>query len=323
MLRSMTRVFGLGWSGVLTFGLGWSGVLTFGLGWSGVLTFGCAATRTSDPVHSDVEAGVASAGSHAARTALRTEQRATAPSAPAPSSSVEVSSSGTRVNAEADAGASESKPSAIAGANDTPTANLDPTDDAIVGPPEPIEDCHARLQAAQVSFRSATLPIKIQRRQVCGAPQAVVYRRGPEGIAFSPTPIVSCPLALGLARFEGLVQRLSLEYFGVRVKRIVQGGTYNCRSMARFNLVSEHSYANAIDLYGFVLENGKSIQVLRDFGATDRPPKGKEGAFLRDLARAAYDEAVFSVVVTRFFDELHRDHIHVDMAHYRTDGTRP
>jgi hypothetical protein len=206
---------------------------------------------------------------------------------------------------------------------DTPTANLDPGDDDVVGPPEPIDDCHSRLHSAKVAFKAASLPVRVQRHQVCGTPQAVVYLRGPEGIAFSPSPIVSCPLALGLARFEGLVQRLSLEFFGVRVKRIVQGGTYNCRSMARFKLVSEHSYGNAIDLYGFVLENGKSIQVLRDFGATDRAPKGKEGEFLRALARAAYDEDVFSVVVTRFFDELHRDHIHVDMAHYRTDGTRP
>jgi hypothetical protein len=203
------------------------------------------------------------------------------------------------------------------------TANLDSSDDGVVGPPDLVEDCHARLQAAGVSFKPAALPVRVHRHQVCGTPQAVVYQRGPEGIVFSPTPIVSCPLALGLARFEGVVQRLSLEYFGKRVKTIVQGGTYNCRSMARFKLVSEHSYGNAIDLYGFVLESGKRIQVLRDFGATDRAPKGQEGAFLRALARAAYDEDVFSVVVTRFFDELHRDHIHVDMAHYRTDGTRP
>jgi hypothetical protein len=202
------------------------------------------------------------------------------------------------------------------------TANLDPSDDDVVGPPTVIDDCERRLEQAKVEYQLAKVPLIVQHKTVCGAHQAVQYLKGPEHIAFEPRPVVSCPLALGLARFEGLVQRLALKYFNQRVKRITQGGTYNCRSMARFKLVSEHSYANAIDLYGFTLANGKRITVLRDFGAPNAEPKGKEGAFLRELAQAAYDEGVFSVVATRFFDELHRDHIHVDMAHYRTDGTR-
>jgi hypothetical protein len=201
-------------------------------------------------------------------------------------------------------------------------ANLDPADDFVVGPPDIIADCEARLGASNVTFKSAKVPIIKVNGNVCGAYQAVQYLKGPSDIRFDPPPVVSCPLALGLASFERLVQSLALEYFGQRVKRITQGGTYNCRSMARFKLVSEHSYANAIDLYEFVLEKGKRINVLRDFGSPKAAPKGKEGEFLRALARAAYDEQVFSVVVTRFFDELHRDHIHVDMAHYRTDGTR-
>jgi len=207
-------------------------------------------------------------------------------------------------------------------ANVDAPANVDPADDFVVGPPDIIADCEARLGASNVTFKSAKVPIIKVNGNVCGAYQAVQYLKGPSDIRFDPPPVVSCPLALGLASFERLVQRLALEYFGQRVKRITQGGTYNCRSMARFKLVSEHSYANAIDLYEFVLEKGRRINVLRDFGSPKAAPKGKEGEFLRALARAAYDEQVFSVVVTRFFDELHRDHIHVDMAHYRTDGTR-
>jgi hypothetical protein len=44
--------------------------------------------------------------------------------------------------------------------------------------------------------------------------------------------------------------------------------------------------------------------------------------FLRSLARRLYDEDVFSVVLTPFFDALHRDHFHLDLARYRLDGTR-
>jgi hypothetical protein len=62
--------------------------------------------------------------------------------------------------------------------------------------------------------------------------------------------------------------------------------------------------------------------VARYFGKPAELPTTAEGRFLRDLAHRLYDDAVFSVVVTRFFDELHRDHIHVDLARYRVDGTR-
>ncbi|HET9933999.1 MAG TPA: extensin family protein [Polyangiaceae bacterium] len=202
------------------------------------------------------------------------------------------------------------------------TANVDPSDDAVVAPPEALPDCAARLERRGVRFEPAALPLVQKHGFVCGAPQAVKYLRGPEGISFSPRPVTTCQLALGLARFESLAQTLALRYFGVRIKSIRQGGTYNCRPMARFRLVSEHSYGNAIDLYEFTLENGKRINVLRHFGKPGEQPSGKEGRFLRELAQAAFDEGAFSVVVTRFFDELHRDHIHVDMAHYRTDGSR-
>jgi hypothetical protein len=205
---------------------------------------------------------------------------------------------------------------------ETPTANLDPSDDDVVGPPVALPDCEARLRAAEIKFEPASLPLFEKRGVVCGAPQAIKYLRGSEGSVFSPRPIVTCQLALGLAEFEKLAQRLSRRYFGVRIKSIKQGGTYNCRSMARFKLVSEHSYANAIDVYEFALENGKKINVLRHFGKPEQEPRAAEGRFLRELARAAFDEKLFSVVVTRYFDELHRDHIHLDMAHYRTDGTR-
>jgi hypothetical protein len=31
---------------------------------------------------------------------------------------------------------------------------------------------------------------------------------------------------------------------------------------------------------------------------------------------------VFSVVLTPYWDALHRDHFHLDLARYRVDGTR-
>jgi hypothetical protein len=201
-------------------------------------------------------------------------------------------------------------------------ADEDVANDAIVAPPDPVADCADRLTHAGIDFAAATLPVKERGGFACGAPDVVVYRGSSAKIRWSPAPIVTCGMALGLARFDAMVQEEAARLYGKRVTRIEQGGTYSCRKMARFKMVSEHSYANAIDLYAFRLSDGRRVAVQRDFGTLKVEPAAVPGLFLRTVARRAYDEGHFSVVLTRFFDELHRDHFHLDMARYRIDGTR-
>ncbi len=134
--------------------------------------------------------------------------------------------------------------------------------------------------------------------------------------------MLTCQLALGLARFEHIVMEEAEKRLGQSVTKIVQGGTYSCRKMARFRLVSEHSYANAIDIRSFRLADGSVISVKKNFGKLDTEPTEPESLFLRALAHRAFAEDVFSVVLTPYWDKLHADHFHVDQARYRTDGTR-
>lgn len=48
------------------------------------------------------------------------------------------------------------------------------------------------------------------------------------------------------------------------VRAIVQPGTYNCRRMAAYpDLVSEHSFANAVDIARFQLKKGPDVVVER------------------------------------------------------------
>lgn len=205
-------------------------------------------------------------------------------------------------------------------------ANVDPDDDLVVGPPDLVDDCDGELARAGVKFRTAKLAVHAvgKSRLVCGAPQVVTYLRGPGKIAYSSPPLLTCRMALALAWFERIAQEEATRIFGRRIARIDHLGTYACREMKAYpGWVSEHSYANAIDLARFVLEDGRTVDVLRDFDVGDAPPKKPAGAFLRVVSRRANDEDVFSHVLTPFFDALHKNHFHLDLARYRDDGTRP
>jgi hypothetical protein len=202
-------------------------------------------------------------------------------------------------------------------------ADTNPANDMTVAPPELIPDCEARLAAAGLRYELAELPTrKAKEGHECGAPQVVVYRGPKGGVRWSSAPLVTCGMALALGRFETILQQESEKYFQKRVVRIEHLGTYACREMARYDWVSEHSYANAIDVSVFQLENGRKISVERHFGKPSKDSKTNESRFLRELARRLYDDEVFSVVVTEYFDKLHHNHFHLDMARYRVDGTR-
>lgn len=195
-------------------------------------------------------------------------------------------------------------------------ASLDP-----MRPPDSIDNCHELLDAAGAKYEPSRIPLHEARAGgfSCGTPQAVRYRGSAEKIRYSSKPKVSCAVALALPRFEAIVREEAADILDARVHRIEHLGTYNCREMAAYEgWVSEHSYANAIDIAAFVLSDGTRISVLEHW--SDSGPKGR---FLRRVARRSFDESVFAGVLTPDFDAHHRNHFHLDMAHYRSDGAGP
>ncbi len=213
-------------------------------------------------------------------------------------------------------------------------ANVDPDDDLVVAPPAARTDCHEALAAAGIDFVDARLPVHTEtfpphakkghaRKLTCGADQVVVYRGSPAHIRWPSPPILTCTMALALARFETLAQEEAKEHLGQPIVAIQHLGTYSCRDMAAYpGWVSEHSYANAIDVASFTLKNGREVSVLKHFQKGEKTST-REAAFLRVLSHRAFDEEVFSTVLTGFFDRAHDNHFHLDLARYLTDGTRP
>jgi hypothetical protein len=189
-------------------------------------------------------------------------------------------------------------------------------------PAEP-EGCQHSLRAARVRFTPWPLrPAPMPNGVVCAAPGGVTVSRGASGLRYQPPARVNCAFALRLQRFEQVLQEEAQRAFRSRVVAIVQLGTFNCRRMAAYpDLVSEHSFANAIDVASFQLRNGRRVVVERDWVPKDREASTPAAAFLRSLTRRLFDEQVFSVVLTPSYDRHHKNHLHLDGAAYSVDGT--
>jgi hypothetical protein len=185
------------------------------------------------------------------------------------------------------------------------------------------EGCRDDLKTGGVRFTPWPLrPSRMASGVVCEAPEGVAIRRGGAGLRFQPLARVNCAFALRLGRFEAVMQEEARSVFKSPVASIVHLGTYNCRKMAAYpDFVSEHSFANAIDIATFVLKNGSRVEVERDWVRAEQPAKTPAAQFLRRLTRRLYDEHVFSVVLTPSFDSHHKNHLHLDGAAYTVDGT--
>lgn len=128
--------------------------------------------------------------------------------------------------------------------------------------------------------------------------------------AYVPRAQVACPVAVGLFLWEKqVVQPAAQRHFGQPVTTVQSFGSYACRPVrgGREGRWSEHARANAIDVAGFRLADGRRIGIAADWTG-----KGAEAAFLRDIRDGAC--RMFSTVLSPDYNSLHRDHLHLDQA---------
>ena len=129
-------------------------------------------------------------------------------------------------------------------------------------------------------------------------------------------PAMQCPLAVRYVIWDRQVlQPAAMQTFGSRVARINDVGAYACRRIyGQTDLnarPSEHARANALDIGGMTLADGRRVSVLTDWPGTG--PAGVEGAtFLRRIRDGAC--RVFSTVLTPDYNEAHANHLHLDGA---------
>jgi hypothetical protein len=168
--------------------------------------------------------------------------------------------------------------------------------------------CRALLDRAGVRY-TALAPLSDGQ---CGYADGVRLREGgARAIGFAPKGLgVACPVAAALAVWEWqVVQPAAQRLLGTRVTRIRHFGSYSCRRLYNRDAgaFSEHSTADAIDVAGFALADGRTISVVGDWQGD-----GDAATFLRTVRNGACP--LFATVLSPDYNAAHRDHFHLDQA---------
>jgi hypothetical protein len=169
--------------------------------------------------------------------------------------------------------------------------------------------CAASLATSALSYRelrgnpgSADCPLE----------RAVRVQRG-EGVRLSGSFLASCPLAVSFALFERQALQPAAEaVYGQRVAEVEHYGSFACRNIygRASGRRSQHATANALDIAGLRMADGRRISVARDWKGD---PKAQR--FLR-LVRDGACRA-FNTTLGPDYNAAHRDHFHVDMGGFR------
>lgn len=126
-----------------------------------------------------------------------------------------------------------------------------------------------------------------------------------DGVSLNPAATLNCDTATALDKWIKTVVQPS---FGAgQVVRLQVAASYSCRG--RNNVkgarISEHGRGNAIDIAAFILADGSSLTVERNYNKT-----------LRKVHKGAC--GIFGTTLGPGSDGYHENHIHLDVARHRS-----
>lgn len=184
---------------------------------------------------------------------------------------------------------------------------------------EPTGDCVSQLEALGAEFtmtdHDAESPSGFPGL-LCEIEDPVLLHGPINGVGLryfendQDTPVLmSCEAARSVVESAAIARSLGAD-------EIIHMGTYNCRVIAGTSKLSEHASGNAIDIFGFTLEDGTEISVLEDWEDGVNDPVTADGRRLRDFTDRLWADDLWNVILTPEFNAAHDNHVHLD----RTPG---
>ncbi len=170
--------------------------------------------------------------------------------------------------------------------------------------------CLQRLRRLPVVFSKA----RDRRSGVCRVDHAVWVKRVANARLHKPV-LLNCATAEALTLWvRDSVAPVARRELGSPLRTVHHFGTYNCRRVRGSSFwLSEHAFANAIDISAFSVADGRRISVAGHWHRKDG-----RGRFLRAVAASACDP--FRLVLTPRSNAAHRDHFHLDLGLWSNCG---
>jgi hypothetical protein len=144
------------------------------------------------------------------------------------------------------------------------------------------------------------------------------WRNAVQPTAFADARIaatpVTCEVAAALSLWMAhVVQPAAAGILGSKVVGLDHLGSFACRNVrgspAFANRPSEHASANALDVGGFRLADGRRVRVATDWGRD-----AAESRFLAAVQKGAC--RYFRVAIGPNYNAAHRDHFHLDRGRW-------
>ena len=169
-----------------------------------------------------------------------------------------------------------------------------------------LRQCLADLDALRVRYRRLPDQNFPGGCQQIGAVQLIDI-----GVPVTNIGPVTCPLARAMTRWvRDAVQPAARVWMSSQVTKVETMGSYSCRPVngVTGNKLSEHGFANAVDISGFDFASGRRVTVLAAWNGQD--PDG------RDFVRAAFGSGCrhFTKILGPQANSLHANHFHLDMG---------
>lgn len=146
---------------------------------------------------------------------------------------------------------------------------------------------------------------------VCGerSPLKVTAIGKDNPVKFAAPVTTNCAMASSLATWVVEVQKEAQANFGAEIESITTGSDYQCRKVnnGHKGRVSEHAFANAVDIVSFKFKNGKTTELGSGWKG-----KPEEQTFWRSLHKASCDR--FMTVIGPDGDAAHQGNLHLDLG---------
>lgn len=189
----------------------------------------------------------------------------------------------------------------------------DPRSEIVPAEKMPAEEtaCRERLKALGAEFQEAQA--KHDAALGCSLPYPLTLKKLGKSVEITPDAELDCAMAETMSRFvKDVVVPAAKAELGQELKSISQASGYVCRPRNGSSKLSEHAFGNALDIAGFTLTDGTTVQV----GKTSSAPQAK---MIDQIRKAGCGP--FKTVLGPGSDADHALHLHLDLAPRRNGGT--